>query len=88
MFYFILFNIFYSYILNFCTISYVLGSPFTCDFLCTYSLSIVGGSPRFKNFIASDCFYVIFVHMTIKIVSLESRELTVVCRSWWMEAIS
>ncbi len=68
---FTLYATFYSYIWNFCTICLKF-SFYLCDFLYTYFLSIVGGSLRFKNFIANDCLYLIVVHMTIKILNLES----------------
>ncbi len=66
------YTIFYSYILNFCTILYLMS--LTHLLLMLFSvyifLSIAGGSLRFKNFIANDCFYVTAVHMTIKILNL------------------
>ncbi len=69
--YFISYATFYSNVLNFCTILYLKFSFYLCDFLDTYIFfSTVEASLRFKNFIASDCFYVIVVHMTIKILNL------------------
>ncbi len=74
----VLYTIFYSYILNFCIslflfdISCLKFSFYLCDFLSTYFWSIVGESLRIKNFIANDCFYVIVVHMTVKILNLKS----------------
>ncbi len=75
---FILYAIFCSHILNFCTlhlISYVLSSPFSFVIFLIF-LCIVGESLRSKNFIANDCFHVVVVHMTIKILNLESYGIT------------
>ncbi len=48
-------------------------NSFTCViFFIQIFFTIVGASLRFKNFIANDSFYVIVVHMTIKILNFES----------------
>ncbi len=67
--YVILYILFLHFELLHYIISRVLSSPFTCVIFFLYISEHCCRSLRIKNFSASDCFHVVVVHMTVKILN-------------------